>query len=317
MIEVKNLTKKYGNKTVLDNVSFDVRQGEILGFLGPNGAGKSTTMNIITGYLSLTSGEVLVDGDDVLEKPQQTKKKIGYLPEIPPLYPDMTVKEYLNFVYDLKKVKGMDKAAHLSEVMNRVMIDDVKDRLIRNLSKGYKQRAGLAQAIIGKPPILILDEPTVGLDPQQIIDIRNMIKELGKESTVLLSSHILPEVSAVCDRVLILNKGKIVAEDTPDRLKSSLADNEVLKLSILGDKNKIERLLQSGEGVVSVKDLGSTGENTYDYQVELKRDGDCRKNLLVKIAQEGLAVVSMKEEDMSLEDIFLSVVKEAEHESDL
>lgn len=317
MIEVKNLTKKYGNKTVLDDVSFDVRQGEILGFLGPNGAGKSTTMNIITGYLSLTEGEVLVDGDDVLEKPQQTKKKIGYLPEIPPLYPDMTVKEYLDFVYDLKKVKDSDKNAHLAEVMNRVMIDNVKDRLIRNLSKGYKQRVGLAQAIIGKPPILILDEPTVGLDPQQIIDIRNMIKELGKESTVILSSHILPEVSAVCDRVLILNKGKIVAEDTPDRLKGALADNERLTLSILGDKSKIERLLQNGEGVVSIKDLGSSGENTYDYQIELKRNGDCRKNLLVKIAGEGLAVVSMKEEDMSLEDIFLSVVKEAEHESDL
>ena len=219
MVEVKNLTKKYGSKTVLDNVSFDVKDGEILGFLGPNGAGKSTTMNIITGYISANSGSCTVDGVDILENPTEYKRKIGYLPEIPPLYKDMTVREYLNFVCELK---GSDKSC-IETISREVKIDAVSGRLIKNLSKGYRQRVGIAQALVGDPELLILDEPTVGLDPMQIIDVRNVINELGKKKTLIISSHILSEISAVASRVLIINKGKIIAEDTPDNLASKIS----------------------------------------------------------------------------------------------
>ena len=218
MIEVNNLTKQYGQHKAVDNISFKVEKGEILGFLGPNGAGKSTTMNIITGYISATEGTVKVDGFDILEQPGEVKKRIGYLPELPPLYMDMTVEEYLTFVCNIKKVSVHKQKEMLGKVMNAVKITDMRKRLIKNLSKGYKQRVGLAQAMIGEPQVLILDEPTVGLDPKQIIEIRNVIKSLGKDHTIILSSHILSEVSAVCDRVLIINKGKIVAIDTPENL---------------------------------------------------------------------------------------------------
>ena len=217
MIEINGLTKRYGKKTVLDHISFRVEKGEILGFLGPNGAGKTTTMNILTGYLSSSEGTVTVDGFDILEQPFEVKRRIGYLPEQPPLYFDMTVTEYLSFVFDLKKAEG-NKQEQIDRILKMVYIDDVKGRLIKNLSKGYKQRVGLAQALVGDPEVLVLDEPTVGLDPKQIIEIRNLIGELGKSHTIILSSHILPEISAICERVIILNKGKIVATDTPDML---------------------------------------------------------------------------------------------------
>ena len=223
MIEVKNLTKRYGSNVALDHVSFSVEEGTILGFLGPNGAGKSTTMNIITGYLSASEGEVTVAGHSILDEPAEVKKLIGYLPEMPPLYMDMTVKEYLDFMYDLKKVK-IPKEKHIKEICNLVKINDVYKRLIANLSKGYKQRVGIAQALLGNPPVLILDEPTVGLDPKQIIEIRNLIKNLGRNHTVVLSSHILPEVQAVCERILVINKGVIVADGTPDKLSHDLSE---------------------------------------------------------------------------------------------
>lgn len=249
MITISNLTKKYGDKYALDNISFNVKKGEVLGFLGPNGAGKSTTMNIITGYISYTDGSVNIDGYDILENPIEVKKKIGYLPEIPPLYLDMVVWDYLEFVYELKKIKTEDEKSHIQQVIDMVKIDNVKNRKIANLSKGYRQRVGLAGALIGDPEILILDEPTVGLDPKQIIEIRNVIKELGKEKTVILSSHILSEISAVCDRVIIINKGKFVAEDTPKNLSDKLGDNKKMLFRISGDRKKAENILNSFDGI--------------------------------------------------------------------
>ena len=242
MIEVKNLTKQYGSNLALNHISFSLEEGTILGFLGPNGAGKSTTMNIITGYISPTEGSITVDGFDTLENPLEAKKRIGYLPEIPPLYTDMTVKEYLNFMYDLKKVK-LPRKEHIEEICSLVKIDDVYHRLIANLSKGYRQRVGIAQALLGNPPVLILDEPTVGLDPKQIIEIRNLIKGLGRKHTVILSSHILSEVQAVCERVIVINRGSIVADGTPDSLAHSLSNENRLLLRLEGEEEPIKYAL--------------------------------------------------------------------------
>ncbi|MBQ7900726.1 MAG: ABC transporter ATP-binding protein, partial [Clostridia bacterium] len=254
MIEISNLTKRYGNGVALENVSFTVNKGEILGFLGPNGAGKSTTMNIITGYISATSGTVTVDGYDNVANSMECKKMIGYLPEIPPLYNDMTVDEYMNFVYDIKKAK-QPRQEHISSILDTVGISDVSGRLIKNLSKGYKQRVGIAQALVGDPEILILDEPTVGLDPKQINEIRSVISELGKQRTVILSTHILPEVSAICDRVIIINKGKIVAEDTPENLSRKLTNDNKFVVRVAGDKGAIESIVSSIEGVKYIESL--------------------------------------------------------------
>ena len=252
MIEVENLTKKYGSHVAVDNLSFRVERGMIYGFLGPNGAGKSTTMNMMTGYIAATSGTVKINGYDILKNPEQAKKSIGYLPELPPVYPDMTVYEYLRFVAELKKVKKNERQAQIEDVMKQTQIEDVKGRLIKNLSKGYKQRVGLAQAIIGYPEVIILDEPTVGLDPKQIIEIRELIRELAKKHTIILSSHILSEVSAVCDHIMIISKGKLVASDTPEGLMTLLKGGRQMKLSVLGEQSKVEELLRSME---SVKDF--------------------------------------------------------------
>ncbi|MBR4949994.1 MAG: ABC transporter ATP-binding protein, partial [Clostridia bacterium] len=242
MIEVKNLTKRYGDKLAVDNISFTVKEGEIVGFLGPNGAGKSTTMNILTGYLSATEGEVTINGFDILEEPYMAKKNIGFLPEIAPLYMDMTVKEYLNFVCDLKKCT-LDREKHLKEICELVSIVEVYNRVIKNLSKGYKQRVGFAQALVGNPPVLILDEPTVGFDPRQIIEIRNLIKNLGKKHTVILSSHILSEVQATCQRVIVINKGKLIANDSPDKLSSQINDKKQITVVIEGPSGEVQKAL--------------------------------------------------------------------------
>ena len=283
MITISNLTKKYGDKYALDNISFNVKKGEVLGFLGPNGAGKSTTMNIITGYISYTDGSVNIDGYDILANPIEVKKKIGYLPEIPPLYLDMVVWDYLEFVYELKKIKTEDEKSHIQQVIDMVKIDNVKNRKIANLSKGYRQRVGLAGALIGDPEILILDEPTVGLDPKQIIEIRNVIKELGKEKTVILSSHILSEISAVCDRVIIINKGKFVAEDTPKNLSDKLGDNKKMLFRISGDREKLKR---SGYESLSAEE---------------------KKKLFFAFAENEIPILMQKEIEPSLEDIFLKL----------
>lgn len=309
MIEITNLTKKYGNHKALDNITFSVKKGEVLGFLGPNGAGKSTTMNIITGYISSTDGSVTVDGHDILEEPNEVKKRIGYLPELPPLYMDMIVWDYLSFVYDLKKVKTDDKSKHIQGVVDMVKIDDVKARKIGNLSKGYKQRVGLAQALIGDPEVLILDEPTVGLDPKQIIEIRNVIKDLGKERTIILSSHILSEISAVCERVIIINKGKLVAEDTPENLAEKYTSKSKMQIRVAGEAEAVVEVLKTIVGIKNILILGEKEEGSVDVEIEtdIKIDAEFNKKLFFVFAEKGMPITMQKEIEASLEDIFLKL----------
>lgn len=304
MVEVKNLTKVYGDIKAVDDISFTVDSGEVLGFLGPNGAGKSTTMNIITGYLSSSSGTVTVDGTEILENPKETKKKIGYLPEIPPLYPDMTVKAYLEFMYDIKKVK-LPKAEHIAEVMAVVKISDVKDRLIKNLSKGYKQRVGFAQALLGNPPVLILDEPTVGLDPKQIIEIRTLIRGLGKKHTVIFSSHVLSEVSAICDRIIVISNGKIVADAKTDELSSALSGRGQLLLEVEGSTSAVSSALND---VYGVKKVSSTGTNR--YAVDFDNTVDIRKGVFNALVKAGCTILEMKSGGMTLEESFLQLTSQ-------
>ncbi|MCH5349695.1 MAG: ATP-binding cassette domain-containing protein [Oscillospiraceae bacterium] len=306
MIEVQNLTKQYGVKKAVDDLSFTVNDGEILGFLGPNGAGKSTTMNMLTGYISSTSGKALINGIDILEDPIEAKKNIGYLPEIPPLYLDMTVKDYLNFIYDLKKCK-LPRKAHLADVCNLVMITDVYDRIIRNLSKGYKQRVGLAQALVGNPPILILDEPTVGLDPKQIIEIRTLIKRLGKKHTVILSSHILSEIQAVCDRIIIINGGKIAADDTTENLTKNISTDHRLIARIDGPREEILKTIKSISGVVKVVADMEREKGIYDYEIETKENTDIRRELFKRVVSRNWVILGLKSSEMTLEDIFLRI----------
>ncbi len=313
MIEVKNLVKKYGPKTAVDDISFTVRDGEILGLLGPNGAGKSTTMNIMTGYLSATSGEVNIAGFDILENPEEAKKHIGYLPEIPPLYTDMTVLEYLNFVYELKCVKEKKRANHIEEIMESVKLTDVKNRVISNLSKGYKQRVGLAQAMIGNPEVLILDEPTVGLDPMQIIEIRSVIKKLGKNHTVILSSHILQEVQAICDRVVIINKGKVAAIDSPENLARTISNENKFMLRIAADERAALDVLEAINGIKQIKSMGRKERNSIDFLVETQPNIDVRPEIFRAMAERNLPILSMQTVDLSLEDIFIEVTENDRH----
>ena len=310
MIKVQNLTKKYGKKTVLDNVSFTIADGEVLGFLGPNGAGKSTTMNIITGYISSSEGSVEIDGVDIMDDPIAYKKKIGYLPEIPPLYVDMTVNEYLEFVCELKKA---DKSC-IDSILDEVRILNVKDRLIKNLSKGYRQRVGIAQALVGDPEILILDEPTVGLDPQQIIDIRNVISELGKKKTLIISSHILSEISAVCSRVLIIKNGKIVAEDTPDNLSKAVSGKNKYIARIEGNQEEIESLLSTVSGVEKFDFKCVEEEGSCDYIIIAANGVDIRKTLFKAVAEKSKAILMFKNFDVSLEDIFITITGEEQED---
>lgn len=313
LIEVENVTKRYGQHKALDGVSFTVNEGEILGFLGPNGAGKSTTMNIITGYISATEGTVKVDGMDILENPGEVKKKIGYLPELPPLYNEMTVDEYLRFVSQIKGIESSKEDETIERVMNVVKITDVRYRLIKNLSKGYKQRVGLAQAIIGDPEVLILDEPTVGLDPKQIIEIRNLIKDLGKKHTIILSSHILPEVSAVCDRVIIINKGQIVASGTPDELSKTLNYSNKLSLRLKASEEDSLKVIKSLGGIEAINVLGSFEEGTVDVMIEAEKGADVREDLFYAFSKASLPILVMKSMDLTLEEVFLQVTtKEGE-----
>ena len=310
MIQVENVTKRYGQRIAVDGLNFRVDKGEVLGFLGPNGAGKSTTMNIITGYLSATEGTVTVDGHDILEEPQEVKRQIGYMPELPPLYVDMTVQDYLAFVCDIKGVARPRKRDTLDRAMTLLRIADVRHRLIKNLSKGYKQRVGVAQAIIGTPPVLILDEPTIGLDPQQIIETRNLIRDLGKEHTIILSSHILPEVQAVCSRVLIINKGKIVASDTPENLSKGLVGENRLTLRIAGPAQEVLACVRGLENVVRAEVTGSREEGTIDLLIEAERDHDIRRPLFAALAKADWPILMMKTMDVTLEDIFLNLITE-------
>ena len=307
MIEVKNLTKKYGDKYAVNDISFEVGKSEVLGFLGPNGAGKSTTMNIITGYLSATSGSAKIGGIDILENPIEAKKLIGFLPEIPPLYTDMTTKEYLDFVYDLKKCK-FPRKPHINEICELVKIEEVYNRTIKNLSKGYKQRVGLAQALINNPPILIMDEPTVGLDPRQIIEIRNLIKKLGKNHTVILSTHILQEVQSICDRIMVINKGVIVADGNTENIKHTVAGNRKIVARIAAPKAEAIKAIKSVEGVINVESLGEKEKGAYDFVIESNADIDIRKKLFSTVSQRGYFIIGLKSMDMSLEDVFIRLV---------
>lgn len=309
MVEVSHLTKKYGQKLAVDDVSFHVDQGEILGFLGPNGAGKSTTMNILTGYLSASSGSCTINGHDILENPEEARKAIGYLPELPPLYPDMTVKEYLDFVYDLKKCK-LPRAAHIQDVCHTVRIENVYKRLIKNLSKGYRQRVGLAEALIGNPEVLILDEPTVGLDPKQIIEIRNLIKSLGEKHTVILSSHILPEVQAVCDRIVVISNGRVVADDTESNLSTRLSDDFRYVALIDGPEEEVLRSLRAITGMRKVTPHGQKAPGVYEYEIEAEEKTDVRREVFKRLADRNWPLMGMRSTEMSLEDIFLQLTKD-------
>lgn len=311
MIEIKNLTKRYGEKCAVDDISFTVNQGEVLGFLGPNGAGKSTTMNIITGYISYTEGEVKVDGFDVDENPMECKRRIGYLPEQPPLYLDMTVQEYLNFVYEAKGVKE-ERQPHLETIMELVKIDGVRGRLIKNLSKGYRQRVGIAQALVGNPEILILDEPTVGLDPKQMIEIRNLIKGLGQNRTVILSSHILSEVSAICERVVIIDRGKIMAVDTPENLSRRLRGDSKFLIRIAGDKETAYQTLRQVDGVTEVEYAGQKEEGAFDFTVDAEEGADVRRYVFAALAKGNLPILLLKPMGLSLEEVFLKLTDENE-----
>ena len=314
MIEVRNLTKRYGEKLVVDNASFTVNAGEIVGFLGRNGAGKTTTMNMITGYISSTSGTALVDGHDILKEPAEVKKRIGYLPEQPPLYMDMTVNEYLAFAADIKKVPNKNRKEHLDRIKELVRITDVSARIIGNLSKGYKQRVGLAEALVGNPPVLILDEPTVGLDPTQIIEIRHLIKGLGKEHTIILSSHILPEVADVCERVIIIDHGRIVAQDSLAALQQGLGETAKLTVRIAGPEAATARTLRAIEGVINVDNLGVRESNSYDFLITANKEIDVRRAIFNIMGKSGTPILLMRYLDYTLEDIFLQLTGTAKED---
>lgn len=308
MIEINNLVKNYGSKFALDDISFKVSKGEIVGFLGPNGAGKSTTMNILTGYLSSTSGEAKVGGIDILENPGEAKKLIGFLPEQPPLYIDMTVDEYLNFVYDIKSCK-LKRDAHINEVCQVTKIDDVRRRLIKNLSKGYRQRVGIAQALIGNPPVIIFDEPTVGLDPKQIIEIRNLIRNLGKTHTVILSTHILSEVQSVCDRIIIINEGKIIADEKTESITQAVEDNRRYSVKICGPVREVQNALSRLPGVISAEQTGERELDSYTFVIESEKGVDIRKPLFYAVSERGWPLLGLEAVGMNLEEVFIKIME--------
>ena len=312
MIEINHLVKNYGSKFAVDDISFTVREGEIVGFLGPNGAGKSTTMNILTGYLSSTSGEAKVGGIDILENPDEAKKLIGFLPEQPPLYVDMTVQEYLNFVYDIKACR-LNRERHLEEIRKVTKIDDVKNRLIRNLSKGYRQRVGIAQALVGNPPVIIFDEPTVGLDPKQIIEIRNLIRSLGKNHTVILSTHILSEVQSVCDRIVIINEGKIIADEKTENITQVVEDHRRYAVKIAGPQREVAAALRAIPGVLSVEVTGERELDSHVYRLEAEKGVDVRKPVFYAMAENNWPITGLETVGMNLEEVFTRIIDRADN----
>lgn len=318
MIKIENLTKFYGKNRAVNNISFNINENEILGFLGPNGAGKSTTMNMIAGYLPMTSGSVTIYGSDISKNPTRAKQNIGYLPEIPPVYPDMKVKEYLSFCAGLKKVPRSQRKNEISRVMELLKITDMQSRLIKNLSKGYKQRVGFAQALLGNPKFLILDEPTVGLDPNQVAEVRQIIKDLGKEHSVIFSSHILSEVSAVCDRVVIINKGDIKAIDTIENLENSLSDSVFLIAKVAGFRDSIIASVRSVEGVTNISDIKETDTNVYQLRIAMEGDADkIRNRVMTALMLDKLQIIEIYNEKPDLEDIFLNYVNKNTERSSL
>lgn len=308
MIEVKNLVKKYGNHLAVDHMNFTIEEGHIYGFLGPNGAGKSTTMNIMTGYLGATEGEVLINGHDILKEPEEAKKQIGYLPELPPLYMDMTVREYMEFAAELKKIPKEKRAESIEDVEKLVKIKDVEKRLIKNLSKGYRQRVGLAQAVLGFPEIIILDEPSVGLDPKQIIEIRELIRKLAKKHTVILSSHILAEVREVCDYIMIISKGKLVASDTPENLERYLGESGLIEIETRTEASKVKEVLKNVPGIEKVL-VKTDASGITSGQIREKRGQDIREELFTTFAEKKMPLLKLNAVQVSLEDVFMELTQ--------
>ena len=312
MIEVKHVTKKYGKTIAVEDISFTIKEGEIVGLLGPNGAGKSTTMNILTGFIEQTEGDVIIDGYNMLKKPMKAKKEIGYMPEGVPLYTDLTVKEFVTYMAEIKKVDKKVKKEQVEKALNATGIQNVRNKLIKNLSRGYKQRVSMAGALVGEPKILILDEPTVGLDPKQITEIRNLIKDLGKEHTVILSSHILSEVSQICNKVIIINKGKIVAIDTPENLENKVANNNCIYVTVEDLDNKMDIVRDKIDKVKKVELLKENEDGTKQYMIEAEGDIDLRKTIFAEFAKENITIFEMKKADTTLEDAFMKLIEGGE-----
>ena len=309
MIEVKNVTKKYGKAVAVDDISFEIKEGEIVGLLGPNGAGKSTTMNMLTGFIEQTEGEIIVDGYNMLKKPKKAKKEIGYMPEGVPLYMDLTVKEFVTYMAEIKKVNKKERKEKVEKIIEQTGLKDVEKKLVKNLSRGYKQRTSLAGALVGEPKILILDEPTVGLDPKQITEIRNLIKDLGKTHTIILSSHILSEVSQICNKVIIINKGKIVAVDTPENLENKVSDNNMIYVTVEDKDNKIESVKEKVQGIEKIELIKNNEDGTKEYVIETAKDTDIRKKIFAELAKENITIFEMKKADSTLEDAFMKLIE--------
>lgn len=309
VIEVKNVTKKYGKVVAVDNISFTINEGEIVGLLGPNGAGKSTTMNMLTGFIEQTEGEIAIDGYNMLKKPKKAKKEIGYMPEGVPLYTDLTVKEFVTYMAEIKNVDKKTRKEKVQEIIEQTGLKEVEKKLIRNLSRGYKQRVSMAGALVGEPKILILDEPTVGLDPKQITEIRNLIKELGKTHTVILSSHILSEVSQICNKVIIINKGKIVAIDTPEKLEEKVSNKNCIYITVEDTENKMEKIKEKIKEITKLELLQNNEDGTKQYMIESKEEIDLRKTLFTELAKENITIFEMKKADSTLEDAFMKLIE--------
>ena len=312
MIEVKNVTKKYGKAVAVDNISFNIKEGEIVGLLGPNGAGKSTTMNMLTGFIEQTEGEILINGYDILKKPKKAKKEIGYMPEGVPLYTDLTVKEFVTYMAEIKKVNKKEKKQKVQEIIEKTGLKEVQNKLTKNLSRGYKQRVSMAGALVGEPKILILDEPTVGLDPKQITEIRNLIKELGKTHTIILSSHILSEVSQICNKVIIINKGKIVAIDTPEKLENKVTNNNSVYVTIEDPENKIKNIKEKIKDIKEIKLIKENEDGSKQYMIEAEGKVDLRKTIFNQFAKENITIFELKKIDSTLEDAFMKLIEGGE-----
>ncbi len=310
MITVKNVCKKYGSFVAVDNISFEINDGEIIGLLGPNGAGKSTTMNMLTGFIEPTSGEILINGFNISKKSKKAKANIGYMPENVPLYKDLTVKEFINYMAELKYVKGKDKKNMVSDIMAKTNLTDVQNKLIKNLSRGYKQRVSMAGALVGNPKILILDEPTVGLDPKQITEIRDLIKSLAKDHTIIISSHILSEISQMCEKVIILNKGKLIAIDTPENLENKVSKNNVILVTVEDSENKIKNVVKEIPEITEIKLIKKNDDNTIQYSLTEKENSDIRKIVFEKFAKEGITIFELKKSETTLEDAFIDLIED-------
>ena len=309
MIEVKNVTKKYGKAVAVDDISFEIKEGEIVGLLGPNGAGKSTTMNMLTGFIEQSEGEIIVDGYNMLRKPKKAKREIGYMPEGVPLYMDLTVKEFVTYMAEIKKVNKKERKEKVEKIIEQTGLKDVEKKLVKNLSRGYKQRVSMAGALVGEPKILILDEPTVGLDPKQITEIRNLIKDLGKTHTIILSSHILSEVSQICNKVIIINKGKIVAVDTPENLENKVSNNNMIYVTVEDKDNKIESVKEKVQGIEKIELIKNNEDETKEYVIETAKDTDIRKEIFAELAKENITIFEMKKADSTLEDAFMKLIE--------